>query len=192
MLRTSLRPGLLQAIAFNESHRRTGVRLFEIGHVYPPGDGELPDEYEALARRARRRARRPAAMAVWRELSSALGVGARVDQSKPPAGLHPTRSATLPGRPRPDRRRRRGAPRRARAFDVDRARRGPRARPRPAARQRAETGAVEADQPLPVERSRPGVRAARRRRRPSGSTRRSGRARGTCSSTSTLFDVYPR
>ena len=24
------------------------MRLFEIGHVYPPGDGELPDEYEAL------------------------------------------------------------------------------------------------------------------------------------------------
>ena len=24
-------------------------RLFEIGHVYPPGDGELPDEFEQLA-----------------------------------------------------------------------------------------------------------------------------------------------
>ena len=48
VLRTSLRPGLLHAIAFNESHRRPGVALFEIGHVYPPGDGELPDEYEAL------------------------------------------------------------------------------------------------------------------------------------------------
>ena len=50
VLRTSLRPGLLKAIAFNESHRRPGVSLFEIGHVYPPGDrsGDLPDEYEAL------------------------------------------------------------------------------------------------------------------------------------------------
>jgi phenylalanyl-tRNA synthetase beta chain len=34
-------------------------------------------------------------MDVWRELVAAMGFGARVDQSKPPAGLHPTRSATL-------------------------------------------------------------------------------------------------
>jgi phenylalanyl-tRNA synthetase beta chain len=37
----------------------------------------------------------PAAVAVWRELASALGVGARIDQSRVPAGLHATRSATL-------------------------------------------------------------------------------------------------
>jgi phenylalanyl-tRNA synthetase beta chain len=94
VLRTSLRPGLLQAIAYNESHRRTDVKLFEIGHVYPPGNGELPGEYEALAV-VLAGADAPAAMEVWRELSAALGVGARIDQSKPPAGLHPTRSATL-------------------------------------------------------------------------------------------------
>ncbi len=94
VLRTSLRPGLLRAIAFNESHRRTGVALFEIGHVYPPAEGELPGEYEALTVvLAGREA--PAAMAVWRELAAALGTGARVDQSKVPAGLHATRSATL-------------------------------------------------------------------------------------------------
>jgi phenylalanyl-tRNA synthetase beta chain len=94
VLRTSLRPGLLQAIAFNESHRRPGVALFEIGHVYPPGDGELPDEYEALCVvLAGREA--PAAMSVWREISASLGVGARVDQGRVPAGLHATRSATL-------------------------------------------------------------------------------------------------
>ncbi|HWM22348.1 MAG TPA: phenylalanine--tRNA ligase subunit beta [Ilumatobacteraceae bacterium] len=94
VLRTSLRPGLLQAIAFNESHRRTGVALFEIGHVYPPGDGELPDEYEALCVVLAGQSA-PDAMAVWREVSSALGVGARVDQGRVPPGLHPTRSATL-------------------------------------------------------------------------------------------------
>jgi len=33
VLRPSMRPGLLRAVAFNESHRRTGVSLFEIGHV---------------------------------------------------------------------------------------------------------------------------------------------------------------
>ena len=94
VLRTSLRPGLLQAIAYNESHRRTDVKLFEIGHVYPPSDAELPGEYEALTV-VLAGAEAPSAMEVWRELSSALGVGARIDQSKPPAGLHPTRSATL-------------------------------------------------------------------------------------------------
>jgi phenylalanyl-tRNA synthetase beta chain len=94
VLRTSLRPGLLRAIAYNESHRRTGVALFEIGHVYPPAEGELPGEYEALTVvLAGREA--PAAMAVWRELAAALGTGARIDQSKVPAGLHSTRSATL-------------------------------------------------------------------------------------------------
>ena len=94
VLRTSLRPGLLRAIAFNESHRRTGVAFFEIGHVYPPGTGELPDEFESLTVvLAGREA--PAAMAVWRELTSSLGGGARIDQGRVPPGLHATRSATL-------------------------------------------------------------------------------------------------
>jgi phenylalanyl-tRNA synthetase beta chain len=94
VLRTSLRPGLLKAIAYNESHRRPGVALFEIGHVYPAGSGALPDEYEALGIVL---AGRDAltAMATWREIAAALGLGARVDQSRSPAGLHPTRSATL-------------------------------------------------------------------------------------------------
>jgi phenylalanyl-tRNA synthetase beta chain len=94
VLRTSLRPGLIEAIAYNESHRRTGVRLFEIGHVYPPAEGELPGEYEALTV-VLAGAQAPAAMAVWRELTAALGGGARVDQQRVPAGLHATRSATL-------------------------------------------------------------------------------------------------
>jgi phenylalanyl-tRNA synthetase beta chain len=94
VLRTSLRPGLLRAIAFNESHRRPGVALFEIGHVYPPGPGELPDEYEALGVvLAGREA--PAAVAVWREVAATMGVGARIDQTRVPPGLHATRSATL-------------------------------------------------------------------------------------------------
>ncbi|MET0145572.1 MAG: phenylalanine--tRNA ligase subunit beta [Ilumatobacteraceae bacterium] len=94
VLRTSLRPGLLRAIAFNESHRRPGVALFEIGHVYPPAGGELPDEYEALGVvLAGHEA--PAAVAVWREIATAMGVGARIDQGRVPPGLHATRSATL-------------------------------------------------------------------------------------------------
>ncbi len=94
MLRTSLRPGLLKAIAFNESHRRSGVALFEIGHVYPPSNDVLPAEYEALGI-VIAGADAPAAVAVWRELAAAMGWGARLDQSNVPAGLHPARSATL-------------------------------------------------------------------------------------------------
>ena len=94
VLRTSLRPGLLRAVAFNESHRRAGARLFEIGHVYPPGTGELPDEHEVLCVLLAG-ADAPVAMGVWREVAAALGIGARIDQGRVPAGLHSTRSATL-------------------------------------------------------------------------------------------------
>lgn len=94
VLRTSLRPGLLKALAFNESHRREGVALFEIGHVYPPSDDVLPAEFEALCV-VLAGAEAPRAVSAWRELASAMGWGARLDQSNVPAGLHPTRSATL-------------------------------------------------------------------------------------------------
>ena len=94
VLRTSLRPGLLKALAFNESHRQAGVSLFEIGHVYPPSDEVLPAEYEALAI-VLAGAEAADAVAVWRELASAMGWGARLDQSNVPAGTHPARSATL-------------------------------------------------------------------------------------------------
>ena len=94
VLRTSLRPGLLEAVSYNESHRRPGVRLFEIGHVYPPGEGELPNEFEALTI-VLAGSEAPEAVSVWREIASALGAGARLDQSRVPLGLHATRSATL-------------------------------------------------------------------------------------------------
>jgi len=96
LLRPSMRAGMLKAIAFNESHRAMGVSLFEIGHVYPPGDRstELPPEYEGLAAAMAGQDAR-AAMELWREIAGTMGFGARVDQSQIPAGLHSTRSATL-------------------------------------------------------------------------------------------------
>ncbi len=94
ILRTSLRPGLLKAVAFNESHRRPGVALFEIGHVYPPSTDVLPAEYEALGV-VLAEADAPAAVAIWRELAAAMGWGARLDQGTVPAGMHTARSATL-------------------------------------------------------------------------------------------------
>ena len=50
IMRSSLRPGLLKTLAYNESHRLTGLRLFELGHVYrqPDKPQSLPDEREQL------------------------------------------------------------------------------------------------------------------------------------------------
>ena len=94
VLRTSLRPGLMKAILYNQSHRVEGIRLFEMGHVYPQGDGELPDEFESLCL-VEVGADARAAMHWWNEISASLEVGAQLNQESVPAGFHPTRSATL-------------------------------------------------------------------------------------------------
>ncbi len=99
ILRTSLRPGLLTAVGFNASHRRTGAALFEMGHVYrvPASPQPLPDEREfvgvALAGADAR-----AAVAVWQEIEAALILDAAIElRAAEPAGLHPTRSVELMG-----------------------------------------------------------------------------------------------
>jgi phenylalanyl-tRNA synthetase beta chain len=122
--------------------------MFEIGHVYPPGTGELPDEYEALCV-VLAGEEAPAAMAVWREIAAALGVGARIDQGRVPAGLHATRSATLQAGKDRDRRRRRGRPGRPPALRRDRAGRDPGAEPRRDPPPRTEAGDVEAGEQHP-------------------------------------------
>ena len=43
VLRTSLLPGLLKAVAYNASHRAPGVALYELGRVFGLGDGVLVD-----------------------------------------------------------------------------------------------------------------------------------------------------
>ena len=94
VLRTSLRPGLLRAVQYNASHRAPQIALFEIGHVYPAGEGPLPDESEQLCILVAG-ADVHTALHQWNTIADALGVGALLDQSKVPPGLHPTRSATL-------------------------------------------------------------------------------------------------
>lgn len=94
ILRTSLRPGMLKTIIYNQSHRVEGIRIFELGHVYPQGEGELPDEYESLCLMATDEDA-SSAMRWWTEISSALDVGAQLDQGRAPLGYHPSRSATL-------------------------------------------------------------------------------------------------
>ncbi|HVX16890.1 MAG TPA: phenylalanine--tRNA ligase subunit beta [Acidimicrobiales bacterium] len=96
ILRTSLRPGLLKAVAHNTSHRNTGVGLWEIGHVIgtPPAGQLLPDEREHLAV-ALSGQEAPAAVEVWHVLAEALAVG-EVDLANTPLpGLHAGRSAAV-------------------------------------------------------------------------------------------------
>ena len=97
ILRTSLVPGLLKSISYNENHRVSDIALFEIGHVYPKSseskDG-LPAESEVLALIAAD-CDATVAMSWWNEVSAALGVGAQLDQASVPPTFHPTRSGTL-------------------------------------------------------------------------------------------------
>jgi phenylalanyl-tRNA synthetase beta chain len=107
ILRTSLLPGLVKALATNAARRNTGVGLWEIGHVFrrrageadagPSGSDEsLPDEREVLGVAL---GGRDAADAVreWRAVAEVLGVaGVEVVNGVVP-GLHPTRSGSLIG-----------------------------------------------------------------------------------------------
>jgi phenylalanyl-tRNA synthetase beta chain len=118
VLRQSLLPGMLRALAFNTDRRQGEVRLFEVGHVFPPPDPERVTR--ALARTgdtviaehdvlgvalARSHDDARNAAAVWRVLTDAFGIEA-VEVVAPgsgddpglaavPAGMHPTRSARL-------------------------------------------------------------------------------------------------
>jgi phenylalanyl-tRNA synthetase beta chain len=97
VLRTSLRPGLLRAVAYNESHRTDGVALFELGKVFGPplGGVTLPDEREHLAV-ALAGVDATEAVRVWDVLHRTLGLpGAGIDQTRPVPGLHPGRSGVL-------------------------------------------------------------------------------------------------
>jgi phenylalanyl-tRNA synthetase beta chain len=104
ILRTSLLPGLVGALATNSARRNTGVRLWEIGHVFrraddaSPGasaDG-LPDEREQLGV-VIGGGDAAAAVHVWRAVEEALVVpGVRIVNAEI-AGLHPTRAARLVG-----------------------------------------------------------------------------------------------
>jgi phenylalanyl-tRNA synthetase beta chain len=96
VLRTSLLPGQLKAIAYNQSHRNDDVRFFEIDHVYLPApEGQLlPDEREYLAV-ALAGEEAPAAVAVLDLLERALALPNVQLKAASPAGLHPTRTAEV-------------------------------------------------------------------------------------------------
>ena len=94
ILRTSLRPGLLKSLRYNQTHRAPRIGLWEIGHVYPTSGAQLPDETEQLTIVVAG-GDAETALAQWNAVCDALSVGAQLDQSRVPSGLHPTRSATL-------------------------------------------------------------------------------------------------
>ncbi len=96
LIRTSLRPGLLRALAYNASHRNDGAGLFEMGKIFlpPAGDRQRPSEPEILAvALAGREA--PQAVRVWTALAEAVGVDGVALEAGTSPGLHPTRCARL-------------------------------------------------------------------------------------------------
>ncbi len=48
LLRTTLRAGLLPALAHNQKYEQSGIRLFEIGKVFLPRGKDLPEERDML------------------------------------------------------------------------------------------------------------------------------------------------
>lgn len=96
VLRTSLLPGQLKAIAYNQSHRTPDVRFFEIDRVFLPApEGQLlPDEREYLAV-ALAGSEAPGAVEVLDALDRALALPNVQLKPASPAGLHPTRSAEI-------------------------------------------------------------------------------------------------
>jgi phenylalanyl-tRNA synthetase beta chain len=96
VLRPSLRPGLLEALAYNARHRNRGAALYEIGHTFrrPPEGQQLPDEREELAGILGDQDA-TAAVEVWKLVAEALALeGARLEAAEH-QGLHPTRTATI-------------------------------------------------------------------------------------------------
>ncbi len=94
IMRTSLRPGLLKAVAYNAARRTTGVSLFEIGRVNPGGGGDLPDEGEHLAVILAGQEATAATM-LWRRLARHLTVTRTGVVNGPVDGLHPGRSGRV-------------------------------------------------------------------------------------------------
>jgi phenylalanyl-tRNA synthetase beta chain len=96
VLRTSLLPGLLKTLAYNQSHRAVDFGLFELGHVFrrPAGEQPLPDERVHLAVLIAD-AEAPAAVDAWVALAPALAVADWSLRAAEVPGLHPTRTAEV-------------------------------------------------------------------------------------------------
>ncbi|MEY2406379.1 MAG: phenylalanyl-tRNA synthetase beta chain, partial [Acidimicrobiaceae bacterium] len=96
VLRTSLLPGLLKTLAYNQSHRASDFGLFELGHVFrrPATEQPLPDEREHVGVLLAD-AEAPAAVDVWEALADALAVADWSLRAAEVPGMHPTRTAEV-------------------------------------------------------------------------------------------------
>ena len=94
MLRTSLLPGLLGSVAYNQSRQVSNVRLFELGTVYLPTDDELPVEEEWVAAIVAD-ADASVAVGMLHRVAAALNLPGMKIVNKELPGLHPTRSAEI-------------------------------------------------------------------------------------------------
>ncbi len=97
VLRTSLLPGQLKSIAYNQSHRIPHPWFFELGTVFlPPPEGALlPDEHEYLAV-ALAGEEAPAAVAILQLLGDTLALpNVQLRSGDHLPGMHPTRSAEV-------------------------------------------------------------------------------------------------
>ncbi|MBA50625.1 MAG: phenylalanine--tRNA ligase subunit beta [Acidimicrobiaceae bacterium] len=96
VLRPSLLPGLLTAVAYNYSHRNMGAKLFETGPVFEASEDSsgLPLETEHLAALISN-ADAFAATSLLKDLASTLKLEFQLTNVDGLAGLHPTRGAKI-------------------------------------------------------------------------------------------------
>ncbi|MDA3038595.1 MAG: phenylalanine--tRNA ligase subunit beta [Actinomycetota bacterium] len=96
ILRISLLPGLLKAVMYNQSHRNTGVQLYELGRVFlrGPEGSELPTETERVGVILADQSAVEATKLLHR-VAAGLGLRDLKAVNRPLPGLHPTRSAEV-------------------------------------------------------------------------------------------------
>ncbi len=94
-MRTSLRPGLLAAVAHNERHRQPGAGLFEIGRVFVPAPEQRLPHQPTLLGVVRAGAGVAEAIDDWFRLQEALRIPAPSVVNVPITGLHGGRSGEL-------------------------------------------------------------------------------------------------
>ena len=103
VLRTSMLPGLLKSVAYNQSHRATRIALFELGAVYLPGEWSeetpLPDQPEQVCAIVAGSDATDAVRLLHR-IAADLGLDLQIVNDEI-AGLHPTRAASVIFRGRP-------------------------------------------------------------------------------------------
>ena len=100
ILRTSMLPGMLKTLAYNQSHRSGPVKFFELGTVYLPTENELPEEPEQVCA-AMSGADAVAAMELLHRVWAELGLRDVRVVNREQDGMHPTRSAEVIYRGRP-------------------------------------------------------------------------------------------